>query len=115
MVRQLFHVREGDIGDRHGAQVGVADVERARAKAEPAPFAAYVAELLERQQDAPGGRSGEAGAARDVAEGELRRLARERGEHGEAALQRLHVIGPGLSHLTPPAGSDSLSPVRYAV
>ena len=72
-----LEVRLGHLGQGQARQVGVAELEHARAEAEVAAVGAHVAEVDEREQEAARGGAGQAGAAGDVGERELARVGVE--------------------------------------
>ena len=90
---EALEVRLGDLGQRQAGQERVAELEHARGERELPPVGAHVAEVGEREQEAPRGGAREPGRARDVAERERRRVGAERADDREPALQRLHEVG----------------------
>jgi hypothetical protein len=85
-------VRAGELRERQARQVREAELEDARAQGEPRPVEAHVAELHEREEEAPCGRAGETGLARDLAERELAVLAVEGADDRQAPREGLHVV-----------------------
>ena len=68
IAREFLQVVVGELLDIHRLKVGGAEFEHLGPQQEVAPVARHVAELLEREQAAPGSGRGDARAARNVAQ-----------------------------------------------
>ena len=98
LLDELLHQRLGDLPEVQRGQVGPAQVQDARREGEEAAVGADVAELLEREQDPPSRRAGDAGVPGDVGEREGGALAREDLNDGHGTLQRLQSL-PSLDRI----------------
>ena len=85
-------MRLGDLGQAQARQVRVAELEHARREREVLAVAAHVAEVDQREQEAPRGRAREVRAAGDVGERQLRVVGAERADDRQAALERLDEV-----------------------
>ena len=91
-LHQLLQVRAGDVGQRQPRAIAVPEVEQLGREREPAPVAAQVAELLEREQCAPGARARHPDRPRDLGEREPAARMPERGDDGQPALDGAHEV-----------------------
>ena len=95
LLGHFLHVRQRQVPQRRGGQVGVAQLQDARREREPAVLDGDVAQVLQRQQDARAG-ARQAGHGRDFGQRHLRAVGAERPDHGQAAREGLHVAVAGL-------------------
>ena len=89
---ERLEVGLGHLGQAQAGQIGVAELEHARAEAEVAGVGAHVAEVDQREQEAARGGAAHARAAGDVGERELARVGVEGPDDLQAPLQRLDEV-----------------------
>ena len=80
------------LGQREAREVRVAEVEHTRAEGEAPVREMHVAELDEREQEAPRRRTREPGGTRHVAERELAVLGVEGTNHRQPPLEGRHEV-----------------------
>jgi hypothetical protein len=68
LLHQVFHHRLGQVPERHGRQVGKAQVEDARRQAKQLAVTFHIAQRLQREQDAPRAGAGQAGVRGHLAQ-----------------------------------------------
>ena len=90
-LHQFFHHRLGEVPERHRGEIGETQVENLGREPEQAPFEADVAQAHQREQDAAGARTCEAGCFGNFGERLLRPLRIECADDGQPACEGLHV------------------------
>src|SRR5262249_22701557 len=93
---QVAEIGERRLGQRQPGEVRAAELEHARAELEAGAGRPHVAEVGERQQEAPRRCTGQSGRRRDLA-GPSDSPPLARAGDGEAALERLHERGTAVT------------------
>ena len=96
---EALQVRERDVGEAKAGEEAVAELQDAGRQPERAAVGLDVAELDQRDQEAPRGRAGQPGGDRQLGDRLDRRVRAERADDVQPALQR-------LDELARPSGND---------
>ena len=91
-LRQRLHVGLHEVGELARRDVRVPEVEDEWRELEQTPVVAHVPEALEREEETPRRRAGEAGESGDLREREGGMLRGEAPQHREASFERLHEV-----------------------
>ena len=107
---KLLQVRRGHLGHGQARQVGVAELQHARAQRELPAVIAHIAELHQRQQEPSSRRPGQPGRPGDLAEAQPFPVRAEGPDHRQPAIQGLdEVTVPGLAAVCGQPGQGGLS------